>query len=405
MVAALALLLLAAVADPAPVLEVETRVDTPRPWLHQQVVLEVRATHRLFARPEWNEPVCEGFWVERMPSEGGALLNAGGRDSARTTVWRRALFPTRTGPLEIPSSTLTVKTVDDEEVEVRVPGTRVEVVALPAEGRPDDFSGITGPLEVSVSVVEEEIALGRAIRVDVDVYGAGNVWDAKAPDLAERIGREVEVFPEQPRKVTNTRKARMTARRSFRFDVVPRETGRFTIAPVSIPYFDPERGSYARASSDAVEFEVVERSALARSAPWEAKRRAGEVALRPGILLPAVGVLLGLLVLCFWALARWWRGEERAWQRTPPPDPGVLLQRAEAALGTEAFPALLAAAVKAGVRARHALDPSALTTAELARHIDDAEALRILRAVDAVRFARSERDATELLVATRRYLS
>ena len=60
--------------------------------------------------------------------------------------------------------------------------------------------------------------------------------------------------------------------------------------------------------------------------------------------------------------------------------------------------------MKAGVRARHAFDPSAMTTSELARHIDDGEALRILRAVDAVRFARGETDSTELLVSTRRYL-
>jgi len=384
-----ALLLLACLAQPAlataqgGILEVRTGLDRSRPWLHQQVVLEVAVTHRLYARPRWQPPVCEGFWVERMPSEGGSLLHPGGRESARTTVFRRALFPTRVGVLEIPASSLLVKTRDDEEVEVGVPGTRIEVRALPDAGRPEGFSGLVGPLEVRLAVDDDEVALGRGIRVEVDVYGAGNVWDVKPPDLAARIGREVEVFAERARTLTNTRKGRMMARRIFRFDVVSRET---------------------TAASEPVEFVVAARGELSRRAPWEVRQRAGEVVLNRGLLLPVLVIVVGLLALCAWALSRWWRGEQRAWQREPEPDPDVLLRRAERALGSDEFLALLAAAVKAGIRTRHAFDPSAMTTSELAQRIDDGEALRILRAVDAARFARDESDATELLVSTRRYL-
>lgn len=390
-------------AEQGPVLDVQVRLDRSRPWLHQQVVLEVTVTHRLYARPRWEPPVCEGFWVERMPSEGGTLLHPGGRDAARTTVFRRALFPTRTGALEIPTSSLVVKRPDDEEIEVEVPGARVDVQALPEAGRPADFAGLVGPLEVRLALDEDEITLGRALRVEVDVYGPGNVWDIDAPDLG--LGSEVEVFAERARTVTNPRKGRMMARRVFRFDVVPRDTGRFAIAPLEISYFDPDAGRYASAQSEGLEFLVGARGALPQRAPWEAKQRAGEVVLNRGLLLPVLSILGGLLALSAWGLTRWWRGEQRAWQREPEPDPGVLLRRAEHALGTDEFPALLAAAVKAGVRTRHALDPRAMTTSELAEHIDDGEALRILRAVDAVRFAGSTRDATELLVSTRRYLS
>lgn len=401
---ATALALLACLAQPAlaePVLDVQTRVNHARPWLHQQVVLEVTVTHRLYARPRWEPPVCEGFWIERMPSEGGALLDPGGRDAARTTVFRRALFPTRSGPLEIPASSLMARTRDDEEVEVEVPGTRVDVRAFPEAGRPEGFAGLVGPLEVRLGIDEDEIALGRAIRVEVDVYGAGNVWDAKPPDLA--TGGDVEIFAERAQTVTNARKGRLMARRIFRFDLVPRQTGRFEIAPYEIAFFDPAASAYASVATEPVGFAVAKAPPLQR-APWEVRQRAGEVGLNRGLLLPGLALLLGLLGLCAWALSRWWRGEQRAWQHEPEPDPDVLLQRAEEALGTDAFPALLGAAVRAGVRARHALDPSALTTSELAARIDDSEALRILRAVDSVRFARSETDATELLVATRRYL-
>ena len=387
------------------IIDVRTRVDRERPWLHQQVVLEVVVTHRLYSRPRWEPPVCEGFWVERMPSEGGALLPSEGNDAARTTVFRRALFPTREGLLEIPTSLLRIKTRDDQEREVEVPGARVEVRGLPDDGRPEGFDGLVGPLEVRMQVDEDEVTVGRALRVEIDVYGSGNVWDVKAPDVAALIGRGVEVFAERPRTLSNSRKARLTSRRLFRFDVVPRETGLHAIPAIEVPFFDPEQGRFATASSEPLQFAVAARGALPTRAPWEVKRRAGEVPLSRGLLLPAAAVLAGLLLLCSFWLARWWRGEQRAWQREPQPDPEVLLRRAELALGTDEFPALLAAAVKAGVRVRHALDPAPLTTSELAQRIDDGEAVRILRAVDAVRFAGGEFDATELLVSTRRYLS
>ena len=395
----------AATVDDVPgVIEVHARVDRERPGLHEQVVLELVVVHRLYARPRWEPPVCEGFWVERMPSEGGSMVQRDGRDASRTTVFRRALFATRTGLLEIPESTLRLKTESGDDVEVDVPGARVQVRALPADGRPEGFAGLLGPLEVQVSADEPQVTVGRAIGVNIDVCGAGNVWDVAAPDLAALIGRGVEVFDERPRTLTNARKGRLVSRRRFRFDVVPQEPGIHTIRAFSVDYFDPVEGRYRRASSEPLEFGVAKRGSLVQRAPWEARERAGEVSLRPGLLLPIAFIVLTLLALTGWGLARWWRGEQRAWQREPEPDTGVLLARAEDAVGSAEFPARVAAAVKAGVRARWSLDPSPLTTSELAERIDDPEALRILRAVDAARFAGDTGDPRELLRSVRRYL-
>ncbi|MBW2280030.1 MAG: BatD family protein [Deltaproteobacteria bacterium] len=392
-----------AVIDVPGVIDVRTRVDRDQPFLHEQLVLELTVVHHLYARPRWEPPVCEGFWVERMPSEGSALLHPGGRDAARTTLFRRALYATRTGTLEVPSSILRVKTRDGDEAEIDVPGVRVRVRALPEAGRPEGFDGLVGPLEVRVSADGDQVTVGRAIGVDVDVFGAGNVWDVSPPDLAALIGRDVEVFAERPRTLTDTRKGRLVSRRRFRFDVVPQETGTHTIGAFRVDYFDPAAGRYRRASSEPLALEVVRRGAVQR-APWEARERAGEVSLRPGLAWPIGLVLVGLLTVSGWALARWWRGAPRGRAREPEPDLAGLLARAEQAAGSPDFPSLLSAAVKAGVRVRWSLDPSPLTTSELAERIDDAEALRILRAADAARFAGDAADPKPLLLAARRYL-
>ena len=107
---------------------------------------------------------------------------------------------------------------------------------------------------------------------------------------------------------------------------------------------------------------------------------------------------------CTWGLARWWRRMPRTWQGPTPPPPRALFEGACAAFGTERFPNLLAQAVKARIHVRHQLDARALSSEEIAGRIDDEQAVELLRALDRVRFGRSERDTQALLDSTRRYL-
>ena len=48
------------------IIDVRTRVDRERPWLHQQVVLEVVVTHRLYSRPA-PRPRARPTWRSRSP--------------------------------------------------------------------------------------------------------------------------------------------------------------------------------------------------------------------------------------------------------------------------------------------------------------------------------------------------
>ncbi len=389
-------------AGPGAALEVRVQADRAEVSLHEQVLLRVEVTHPLWARPRWEAPVFEGFWAERLSSLGGPLEARGGGEPVRTTTFRRALFPTRTGELAIDPSVLHYRDPDDIEHTLELPATRIRVVALPDHARPEGFQGVVGQLRVETRASAEVLELGESLPVQIEVYGSANTWDVATPDLEAALGEKFEVFPDPPRLRLGEQGDKLTARRTFGFEVVPGETGRHHLPVVAVPYFDPDARRYRVARSEPVAFRVLARGALARLEPWESPSRTPSPMRSPWLSIGLVMALVG--ALCAWSLTRWWRRTPHTWKGPTPPPPHTLFESACAAVGTDRFPGLLAQAVKARIHVRHHLDALALSSEEIAERIDDRQALELLRALDRTRFGRRDSNPHELLASARRYL-
>ena len=400
----LALVALVALAQPARGAELEARVQIGKAevTLHEQVLLHVEVTHPLWARPRWEPPVFEGFWSERLSSVGGPLEKPDGSETFRRTTFRRALFPTRAGRLTIGPSLLRYRDRADHEQTIELPGTELRVLPLPQRARPDAFQSVVGQLQVDAVLSREVLELGQSLSLSVEVYGAANTWDVPPPDLEAALGQKVEVFPNPARTLVGEQGGKLTARRSFGFELVPRETGRHQLPPLTIHYFDPQTRSYRIARSQAVSFRVVARGALGRRAPWQPAAAASTPARGPWLAIALI--VGGVGTLCAWGLARWWRRMPRTWQGPTPPSPRALFEGACAAFGSERFPDLLTQAVKARIHVRHQLDARPLSSEEIAGRIDDEQAVELLRDLDRARFGRSQRDTQALLDSARRYL-
>ncbi len=400
----LALVAAVALAQPARGAELEARVQIAKAevMLHEQVLLRVEVTHPLWARPRWEPPVFEGFWSERLSSVGGPLEKPDGSEAVRSTTFRRALFPTRAGRLTIGPSLLRYRDRADQEKTLELPGTELRVLPLPERARPETFHSIVGQLQVETVLSSEVLELGESLSLSVEVFGAANTWDVPPPDLEAALGDKVEVFPNPARTLVGEHGDELTARRSFGFELVPRETGRHQLPQLTINYFDPQTRSYQVARSPAVEFRVLARGALGRRAPWRSAAAASAPARGPWLAIALI--VGGVGALCAWGLTRWWQRMPRTWQGPTPPPPRALFEGACAAFGTERFPDLLAQAVKARIHVRHQLDARPLSSEEIAGRIDDEQAVALLRDLDRARFGRSQHDSQSLLDSARRYL-
>ena len=383
-------------AEPAPTLEIHVGFDRAQVFLHEQAVLSVLVHHPTNARASWEPPPFDGFWAERLGTRG---LPPDERGLPRTE-FRRALFPTRTGELEIAASKLVLVGEGGAELELRVPGTKLRVVPLPA-GVPAD--ALVGQLEVRVVASDDRVRLGKALSLTVELAGEGNVWDAKPPALEPLVGPDVEVFPESPQISIGESSGRATTRRTFRYALVPARAGRMRIEPVRFPFFDPSKGALASAESAAQAYSVFEGSAdAAERAPWE-NRPDARVA-RP---LP-----LGWLALVFAAalggsllyLARWRRAQLTRGPGAGSASPRAAFEAALAARDTAECLPLLARAVRTGIWARHGFDALSLTTDEISARSPDPEALALLLALDRARFAGSELADEAFVARVRAYL-
>ena len=393
----------AALAEPAPIRSVELAIDGDEIVIHQQLVVSLVVRHALYARPRWETPSFEGFWAERLNGDGSPVQNDAQGHAWRTTTFRRALFPSRVGELQIGPSRLRFHDRAGEERERAVPGRSLRVREPPVAGRPEDFSGVVGALQIQVSIDGPEIELGRSLPVRVNVFGPANVWDVELPELQELLGDRAEVFASRPRLLKTTHGGRFRARRILDFEVVPRSTGAYEIPELAIPYYDPDARSYRVARSEPVSFQTVPRGKRSARRPWQ-NRAVVAQPLEPGSLALRAGVVLAVLAASGYGLAWWWRRSLTRLQRKPLPRPHVLLRRASEAAGSDAFPTLLRDALRAGIHVRHRLDPSSLTTEELALAIDDGEAIALLEQLDRLRFTRAGGECETLLDRVRAYV-
>ncbi len=123
------------------------------------------------------------------------------------------------------------------------------VEALPANGRPDDFSGLFGPLELSATIERARISAGEGTVLELSVRG-GQVELVPRPAFTPPGGLQAYAKDEVPAKATG-------GERRFRWDLVPTQPGSYAIAPFSLPYYDPAMHSYRRATSPALSLTVL----------------------------------------------------------------------------------------------------------------------------------------------------
>ncbi|MFQ5697876.1 MAG: BatD family protein [Myxococcota bacterium] len=382
-------------------LSAEVTLRPEDPVLHQQVVMRVRVVHPVWARPSWEPPAFEGFWSERLSSRGAPLEHDASGNAVRATLYRRALFPSRTGRLEIPASRVRYRDREQQLHEIPVPGASLDVSPLPEASRPEGFGQLVGSPRISTYLSATEVGLGRNLRLVLDYHGSANLWAAPAPDLEAAFGRAVEVFREPPTLVFGESRGDLTVRRTLHYDLVPRKLGDFEVPALALVYFDPAAHRYASVRSKPIPFHVVRVRSHGRTFPG---RPASRTRAPPLPWAPLALLALAIAAVVSLSLSRWWRSASAPRSPSSLPSPRVAYQVACEALGSRSFAARLSEAVKAGIHARYHFDAAALTTEEIERRISDDDVLSLLRALDHTRFTGRADNAEALLHRARSWL-
>lgn len=263
--------------------------DLRRVYVGQPVIV----TYQLLARD--NRPSFEGWWVEEGDSlvlpvqEGFQVLRIGeqgrwDRVSVDGRLYRVAsehlagFFPRETGRKTIDPAAFRFQIHQRERAHfVEVPRAQregtwspatlttdaipIEVVPLPAAGRPDSFRGYVGRLDLVARVdrTDMEVADTLTLRVEVsrDVYSLA----MPEPEIAFPAGFEViEPGMDDPAGRGGRQSAGLMSpseTRVYSYRLVARREGSFRIPAIEMSWFDPESESYGTARTQPFDVTVV----------------------------------------------------------------------------------------------------------------------------------------------------
>ena len=258
-------------------------------YVGQQVVVDYVLYFEPNLQPRQTAPVgtwdAAGFWREEMdvPATYPRSVSLGGRPYEAVTIRRIALFPTRSGQLELAPMDFSVDLLRTlrsfgndpfgpffspfssryDEEEVTAPAATIEVRDLPA-GAPADFSGAVGQFDLTSQVDRRTLDAGGAVELQVAISGTGNVATVEAPALQTPPGFDV-YDPKEDRDISRGAEP-LRGIKTFTYTLVPQGGGTFEIPPVTWSYFDPTDDQYKTLRSAAVEL-TVSGPALATGTP------------------------------------------------------------------------------------------------------------------------------------------
>jgi len=221
---------------------------------------------------------------------------------------QRSFTPTRSGTMEIPTSFFEFGEVirspglfndrweKGETFFARAGELAIEVVPLPEEGRPLEYGGAIGKLEVRASAEPRDVDAGDSIKLKLEWTGAGNLEFFTAPDPARLDAfRDFRVYGKTEQKAFD--------RRTVVYDLAATTSQLKAIPPLPLSVYDPEAERYVVVASDAIPIRVrALEGAAALSNENDAERFAKDI--RDIVLRPVareeprplgVGVVLGAL--------------------------------------------------------------------------------------------------------------
>ena len=200
--------------------------------------------------PEYKGFISKDIQLKREDQPGTDVVN--GVKYQTFKLKQTILYPQKSGPIEIEkgqlSAILQVPTggqrrgfwgFDDlfntmKRVRKIIPieGTKIEVKALPTEGKPADFNNAVGSFKMESDISKTETKAYEPITIKVKISGSGNIKYVKSPTF--EFPSDFDTYPPKENLKINGN----SGTREIDYLVIPRHAGTFEIPAATFSYFD-----------------------------------------------------------------------------------------------------------------------------------------------------------------------
>ncbi len=131
---------------------------------------------------------------------------------------------------------------EPEEAEAKTAPVKINVLPLPAHGKPKDFSGMVGNYSFDAAFDKDSLALGDALTLSIQISGdgkPGTVTDPVLPEFSDF--RTVPPENSIQKKVSN---GKVVTTKNIRIFLYPKKKGEFDIPEITYSWFNPTRKRY-----------------------------------------------------------------------------------------------------------------------------------------------------------------
>lgn len=248
-------------------------------------------------------------------------------------TFRSAITPVKSGEIEIPAATMEGRMIAPggmggldpffdqffqnfpvpgfgraENIQAATNTRRLEVQALPREGRPDDFSGAIGQFTLRSAAQPKKVEAGEPVTLTLTVEGRGNFDAMAAPVLTETDGWR-SYAPKESFKAADA--IGYGGTKTFEVSLIAREDRQATPG-AEFSYFDPLKKKYFTLKAEPVAVTAAGAGAAAdRGQPGEDGASEADLpplpAVADDIAAPAVRPAGGAHGFQPWIAAPWFR--------------------------------------------------------------------------------------------------
>ena len=175
---------------------------------------------------------------------------------AMVPVKRKAPRARRATPFDIlndPMFNGMMAMAEPRQLTVKSNPVELEVKQLPAEGKPQSFTGAVGVFKMETSASPLKVNLGDPLTMKMQISGRGNFDRVNAPQLLDGEGWK-SYAPNG--KFTPDDNAGISGVKAFEMAVIPQEQ-KSTLPVVEFSYFDPGKEKYVTLKSEATPITIL----------------------------------------------------------------------------------------------------------------------------------------------------
>lgn len=265
--------------------------DNTNPYLGEQVVI----TYKLYYRVNITDygitqsPSYPGSWSQDITDDNRQATQytetVNGKQYRVAEIHKEAVFPQRSGEIVTkPMEFQILARVQDNSSRSRDPfesffndsffGGRtvrrnltsdpvtLEVKPLPQSDKPVAFSGAVGDFSIESEIDRTEVLVNDAINLTLKIRGQGNVKLVDPP--AMKFPPDFEVYdPEIDTDIRTSSQSGVSGTKTFKYLIIPRVAGAYTIGPFTFAYFDIREEQYKQYTTPEYQINVKKGDAAA----------------------------------------------------------------------------------------------------------------------------------------------